>query len=126
VKWLLLLTSKWLVVARTVRAVTGGQCCPVDLERRNLAPPLVVSIAGIVPLLPGLALLHGIYAIRNDQHAVGFASVLGAMAIGTALQPASRWASGAWEGSAAPAPGARRRSRPSERSRDSKRSVSLP
>ena len=55
------------------------------MERRNLAPPLVVSIAGIVPLLPGLALLHGIYAILNDQHAVGFASVLGALAIGTAL-----------------------------------------
>ena len=55
------------------------------MERRNLAPPLVVSIAGIVPLLPGLALLHGIYAILNDQQAVGFASVLGAMAIGSAL-----------------------------------------
>jgi uncharacterized membrane protein YjjB (DUF3815 family) len=55
------------------------------MERRGLAPPLVVSIAGIVPLLPGLALLHGIYAILNDQHAVGFASVLGAMAIGSAL-----------------------------------------
>jgi uncharacterized membrane protein YjjB (DUF3815 family) len=55
------------------------------MERRNLAPPLVVSIAGIVPLLPGLSLLHGIYAILNDQHAVGFASVLGALAIGTAL-----------------------------------------
>ena len=55
------------------------------MERRNLAPPMVVSIAGIVPLLPGLALLHGIYAILNDQHAVGFGSVLGALAIGTAL-----------------------------------------
>lgn len=55
------------------------------MERRNLAPPLVVSIAGIVPLLPGLALLHGIYAILNEQQTVGFASVLGAMAIGTAL-----------------------------------------
>jgi uncharacterized membrane protein YjjB (DUF3815 family) len=55
------------------------------MEGRNLAPPLVVSIAGIVPLLPGLTLLHGIYAILNDQHAVGFASVLGAMAIGSAL-----------------------------------------
>ena len=55
------------------------------MERRNLAPPLVVSIAGIVPLLPGLALLHGIYAILNDQHAVGFGSALGALVIGTAL-----------------------------------------
>ena len=55
------------------------------MERRNLAPPMVVSITGIVPLLPGLALLHGIYAILNDRHAVGFGSVLGALAIGTAL-----------------------------------------
>jgi hypothetical protein len=46
---------------------------------------MVVSIAGIVPLLPGLSLLHGIYAILNDQQAVGFAAVLGAFAIGTAL-----------------------------------------
>jgi uncharacterized membrane protein YjjB (DUF3815 family) len=55
------------------------------MERRNLAPPLVGSIAGIVPLLPGLSPLHGIYAILNDQQAVRFASVLGGLAIGTAL-----------------------------------------
>jgi uncharacterized membrane protein YjjP (DUF1212 family) len=72
------------VVASFVAAVPIGLVGRL-MERRNLAPPLVVSIAGIVPLLPGLALLHGIYAILNDQHAVGFASVLGAMAIGTAL-----------------------------------------
>jgi uncharacterized membrane protein YjjP (DUF1212 family) len=72
------------VVASFVAAVPIGLVGRL-MERRNLAPPLVVSIAGIVPLLPGLALLHGIYAILNDQHAVGFASVLGAMAIGSAL-----------------------------------------
>lgn len=72
------------VVASFVAAVLIGLVGRL-MERRNLAPPLVVSIAGIVPLLPGLALLHGIYAILNDQHAVGFASVLGAFAIGTAL-----------------------------------------
>jgi uncharacterized membrane protein YjjB (DUF3815 family) len=72
------------VVASFVAAVPIGLVGRL-MERRNLAPPLVVSIAGIVPLLPGLALLHGIYAILNDQQAVGFASVLGAMAIGTAL-----------------------------------------
>ncbi len=72
------------VVASFVAAVPIGLVARL-MERRNLAPPLVVSIAGIVPLLPGLALLHGIYAILNDQHAVGFASVLGAFAIGTAL-----------------------------------------
>lgn len=72
------------VIASFVAAVPIGLVGRL-MERRHLAPPLVVSIAGIVPLLPGLALLHGIYAILNDQHAVGFASVLGAFAIGTAL-----------------------------------------
>lgn len=73
-----------VVVASFIAAVPIGLVGRL-MERRNLAPPLVVSIAGIVPLLPGLALLHGVYAILNDQHAVGFASVLGAFAIGTAL-----------------------------------------
>jgi uncharacterized membrane protein YjjP (DUF1212 family) len=72
------------VVSSFVAAVPIGLVGRL-MERRNLAPPMVVSIAGIVPLLPGLSLLHGIYAILNDQHAVGFASVLGAFAIGTAL-----------------------------------------
>jgi uncharacterized membrane protein YjjP (DUF1212 family) len=73
-----------VVVASFVAAVPIGLVGRL-MERRDLAPPMVVSIAGIVPLLPGLSLLHGIYAILNDQHAVGFAAVLGAFAIGTAL-----------------------------------------
>ena len=73
-----------VVVASFVAAVPIGLVGRL-MERRNLAPPMVVSIAGIVPLLPGLSLLHGIYAILNDQQAVGFAAVLGALAIGTAL-----------------------------------------
>ena len=72
------------MVASFVAAVPIGLVGRL-MERRKLAPPMVVSIAGIVPLLPGLALLHGIYAILNDQQAIGFASVLGAMAIGSAL-----------------------------------------
>jgi len=59
------------VIASFLAAVPIG-LVGMLMERRNLAPPMVVSIAGIVPLLPGLALLHGIYAILNDQHAVGF------------------------------------------------------
>jgi uncharacterized membrane protein YjjP (DUF1212 family) len=73
-----------VVVASFVAAVPIGLVGRL-MERRNLAPPLVVSISGIVPLLPGLTLLHGIYAILNQQTAVGFASVLSAFAIGTAL-----------------------------------------
>lgn len=72
------------VVASFLAAVPIGLVARL-MERRKIAPPLVVSIAGIVPLLPGLALLHGVYAILNDQSAIGFASVLSAFAIGTAL-----------------------------------------
>lgn len=73
-----------VVVASFIAAVPIGLVGRL-MERRNLAPPLVVSIAGIVPLLPGLALLHGVYAILNEQSAIGFAAVLGAFAVGTAL-----------------------------------------
>ncbi|RWA18454.1 threonine/serine ThrE exporter family protein [Mycolicibacterium brumae] len=55
------------------------------MERRQLAPPLVVSIAGIIPLMPGLALLHGVYGIIEDADGIGFNSVLTATAIATAL-----------------------------------------
>lgn len=33
------------------------------MERRNLTPPLIVSNPAITPLLSGLSLLHGIYAV---------------------------------------------------------------
>jgi uncharacterized membrane protein YjjP (DUF1212 family) len=72
------------VVASFVAAVPIGLFGRL-MERRKLAPPLIVSISGITPMLPGLALLHGIYAILNDQSYVGFSSVLGALAISTAL-----------------------------------------
>ena len=73
-----------VVVASFVAAVPVGLVGRL-VERRNLAPPMIVSISGITPLLPGLSLLHGIYAILNDQSYVGFGSVLAALAIGTAL-----------------------------------------
>ena len=72
------------VVASFAAAVPVGLVGAL-MERRNLTPPLIVSIAGITPLLPGLALLHGVYAVLNDQLAIGFGSVLGALAVSTAL-----------------------------------------
>jgi uncharacterized membrane protein YjjB (DUF3815 family) len=68
------------------------------MERRNLTPPLIVSTSGITPLLPGLALLHGVYAILTDRLNIGFASVLGALAISTTLAAGvtlSEW--GSWK-----------------------------
>ena len=72
------------VVASFVAAVPVGLVGRL-MERRNLTPPLIVSISGIVPLLPGLSLLHGIYAILNDQLIIGLTSVLAALGISTAL-----------------------------------------
>ena len=82
-----LLAQAWgpsAIVASFAAAVPVGLVGAL-MERRNLTPPLIVSIAGITPLLPGLALLHGVYAILSDQLTVGFASVLAALAISTAL-----------------------------------------
>ncbi|MCX5043369.1 threonine/serine exporter family protein [Aldersonia sp. NBC_00410] len=66
--------------AATVVGVAGGL-----MARRSLTPPLVVAVAGITPLLPGLALYRGLYASLNDQLLVGFSSLAGAFGIGCAL-----------------------------------------
>ncbi|MGI4893924.1 MAG: threonine/serine exporter family protein, partial [Janthinobacterium lividum] len=46
-------------------------------------PGLVVSICGIVPLLPGLAIYRAIYAIVGGGTSAGLAQFVGAL--GTAL-----------------------------------------
>lgn len=66
--------------AATVVGLAGGL-----MARRALTPPLVVAVAGITPLLPGLALYRGLYASLNDQLLVGFSSLAGAFGIGCAL-----------------------------------------
>lgn len=55
------------------------------LARRFLIPPLIVSVSGITPLLPGLSIYRGMYAILNQQMLVGFSNMALALAIGTAL-----------------------------------------
>ncbi|MFT4127597.1 MAG: threonine/serine exporter family protein [Gordonia sp. (in: high G+C Gram-positive bacteria)] len=55
------------------------------LARRALTPPLVVAIAGITPLLPGLAVYRGLYGILNDQSLDGFTWVASALGAGCAL-----------------------------------------
>ena len=84
------------VVASFAAAVPVGLVGAL-MERRNLTPPLIVSTSGITPLLPGLALLHGVYAILSDELTIGFASVLGALAVSTALAAGvilGEWGSG--------------------------------
>ncbi|MEL4163816.1 threonine/serine exporter family protein [Corynebacterium bovis] len=50
-----------------------------------IIPPQITAIAGITPLLPGLALYRGMYAMLNNQFVVGFSSLAAALATATAL-----------------------------------------
>ncbi|MGV9826693.1 MULTISPECIES: threonine/serine ThrE exporter family protein [unclassified Gordonia (in: high G+C Gram-positive bacteria)] len=66
--------------AATFVGLVGGL-----LARRALTPPLVVAVAGITPLLPGLAVYRGLYGILNDQTLQGFTWMTSALAVGCAL-----------------------------------------
>ena len=55
------------------------------LARRALTPPLVVAVAGITPLLPGLAVYRGLYGILNEHTLDGFTWIASALAVGCAL-----------------------------------------
>ncbi|MDO5099425.1 MAG: threonine/serine exporter family protein [Corynebacterium sp.] len=55
------------------------------LARRFHIPPLIVTIAGVTPLLPGLAIYRGMYGVLHDQVLVGFANLTLALATATAL-----------------------------------------
>ncbi|MFW0783279.1 threonine/serine exporter family protein [Gordonia sp. CPCC 206044] len=67
-------------VAAAVVGLVGGL-----LARRALTPPLVVAVAGITPLLPGLAVYRGLFGILNEQSLDGFTWMTNALAIGGAL-----------------------------------------
>ncbi|CAM4160085.1 threonine/serine exporter family protein [Nocardia ninae] len=67
-------------VAATVIGMAGGL-----MARRALTPPLVVAIAGITPLLPGLKLYRGLYAVLNDELVLGANQLLLAFGVGCAL-----------------------------------------
>ncbi|MFE3290104.1 threonine/serine exporter ThrE family protein [Rhodococcus sp. NPDC059234] len=67
-------------VAATVVGFVGGL-----MARRALTPPQVIAVAGITPLLPGLALYRSLYALLNDQLLDGLGSLLSAFGIGVAL-----------------------------------------
>ncbi|APA99407.1 hypothetical protein NS506_05361 [Nocardia seriolae] len=66
--------------AATVVGLAGGL-----LARRALIPPLVVAVAGITPLLPGLRVYRGLYALLNDELLIGFNQLFSAFAVGLAL-----------------------------------------
>lgn len=67
-------------VSATFIGLAGGL-----LARRALTPPVVVGIAGITPLLPGLAIYRGLYSFLNDEPTTGFTNLVSAMGIGAGL-----------------------------------------
>ncbi|MFE3542274.1 threonine/serine exporter ThrE family protein [Nocardia sp. NPDC059177] len=67
-------------VAAVLIGLAGGL-----MARRALTPPLVVAVAGITPLLPGLKVYRGLYALLEDETLLGFSQLLGAFGVGCAL-----------------------------------------
>lgn len=55
------------------------------LARRFLIPPLIVAIAGITPMLPGLSIYRGMYAALSEQTLIGFTNIAVALATASAL-----------------------------------------
>ncbi|GAA4745120.1 threonine/serine exporter family protein [Gordonia alkaliphila] len=53
--------------------------------RRALTPPLVIAVAGITPLLPGLAIYRGLYGLMSGRIADGLGETAFAFGIGCSL-----------------------------------------
>ena len=67
-------------LAACFMGLTGG-----ILARIASVPPLVVTIAGIVPFLPGLSVYRGLSALTSDQAGIGLGLMFQALAIAVAL-----------------------------------------
>jgi uncharacterized membrane protein YjjB (DUF3815 family) len=72
-------------VAAAAAAVVVG-FCGESLTDRLRIPPLLVAVCGIVPLLPGLVIYQGLFAIVVEADIPGgLEALVGAAAIGLAL-----------------------------------------
>ena len=72
-------------LASGVAAVVLGFCGEALTERLRV-PSQLVAVCGIVPLLPGLAIYHGLFAIVVDADIEGgLTALVGAAAVGLAL-----------------------------------------
>ena len=72
-------------LASGVAAVVLGFCGELVTDRLRI-PPQLVAVCGIVPLLPGLAIYQGLFAIVVDADIEGgLTALVGAAAVGLAL-----------------------------------------
>lgn len=84
VQALLLIAGLGTVAAASIAATLVGFIGGL-LARRALTPPLIIALAGVTPLLPGLAIYRGLFALMTEQHILGISSTISAIGIATAL-----------------------------------------
>lgn len=72
------------VVGAGLAAIAMGLIGGV-LARVAVIPPLVVTVAGITPLLPGLSVYRGLAAMTSDQTGIGLGLLFQALAVAVAL-----------------------------------------
>nr|WP_085948509.1 threonine/serine exporter family protein [Gordonia neofelifaecis] len=72
------------IIGSAVAAVTVGLVGGLA-ARRALVPPLVVAVAGITPLLPGLSMYRGLFGVMSEQTLAGFQQLATAITIGCSL-----------------------------------------
>jgi uncharacterized membrane protein YjjB (DUF3815 family) len=83
--WAVSALGAGIPLASGVAAVVIGFCAEV-LTQRLRVPPQLVAVCGIVPLLPGLAIYHGLFTIVVDADIDGgLGALVGALAVGLAL-----------------------------------------
>ncbi len=78
------LTGLGVVVGSALAACAMGLFGGI-LARIATVPPLVVTVAGITPLLPGLSVYRGLSALTSDQTGIGLGLMFQALAIAVAL-----------------------------------------
>ncbi|MDO4929302.1 MAG: threonine/serine exporter family protein [Corynebacterium sp.] len=71
-------------MATALTATTMGLLAGL-VGRRFQVPPVIIAVAGVTPLLPGLAIYRGLYGLLNDQILAGFTNLTFAFVTATAL-----------------------------------------
>jgi uncharacterized membrane protein YjjP (DUF1212 family) len=67
-------------IAATLVGLAGGL-----LARRAVVPPIIVAVAGITPLVPGLAVYRGLAEIMDNQTVIAITDLFTALTVGCAL-----------------------------------------
>lgn len=73
-----------IVVGAGLAAIAMGLLGGIAARLATI-PPLVVTVAGITPMLPGLSVYRGLAALTSDQTGIGLGMLFQALAVAVAL-----------------------------------------